>query len=243
LSGGITQLSFDELSGLFGGAWTEAAIPALFYSASAALVSDTSHAGPTSLVGGERYRLEASPVMGGLSYLHLNADYRRYFMPLPFFTIAGRAMHTGRYGSGADDPRLPPLYLGYPWLIRGLDPGWSVVNDCVTVLSPECPELSDLVGSRLAVGNLELRMPLLRPFGLSRSMYGPVPVEVAAFVDGGVAWRRSESLRGAGAPIVSTGVTFRAAIAGLGIGQFDIVRPFSRPEEGWVMQFHLSPAF
>ena len=116
-------------------------------------------------------------------------------MPLPFITIAARALHIGRYGSGAEDARLPSLYLGYPWLVRGFDAGWQV-NDCVTVLSAGCPELDDLLGSRLAVGNLELRLPILRPLGLSRSMYGPMPVEVAAFVDGGVAWRRFADGRG-----------------------------------------------
>ena len=33
-----------------------------------------------------------------------------------------------------------------------------------------------LTGSRLGVANLELRVPLLRPFGVSRNMYGPLPI-------------------------------------------------------------------
>jgi hypothetical protein len=45
-----------------------------------------------------------------------------------------------------------------------------------------------LMGSRMLVGNVEFRFPLLRPFGVSQRMYGPVPVEVALFADGGVAW-------------------------------------------------------
>jgi len=112
------------------------------------------------------------------------------------------------------------------------------------VLSAGCPELNDLLGSRLAVGNLELRLPLLRPFGLSRAMYGPIPAEVAAFVDGGVAWRGSPGLRrGPGAPAWSAGITLRTNLMGFGVGQLDIARPFSRPDEGWVVQFNLSPAF
>jgi hypothetical protein len=160
-------------------------------------------------------------------------------MPAPFFTIAARALHIGRYGSGAEDVRLPSMYLGYPWLVRGFDLGWQV-NDCVAALSSGCPELGDLLGSRLGVGNLELRLPVLRPFGLSRSMYGPVPVEVAAFVDGGLAWRGG---RRPGAPAWSTGVTIRSNLIGFGIGQFDIARPLSRPDAGWVFQFNLAPAF
>ena len=240
LTGGTARLAFDELTGLVGElAWTPAAESMTLGSVAAAFVSDTSHAGPTSMVSGERYRLEVAPVFGTLRYVHVTADYRRYLMPVPFFTIAARALHIGRYGSGAEDVRLPSMYLGYPWLVRGFDLGWHV-DDCVAALSSGCPELGDLLGSRLGVGNLELRLPVLRPFGLSRSMYGPVPVEVAAFVDGGLAWRGG---RGTGAPAWSTGVTVRSNLIGFGIGQFDIARPLSRPDAGWVVQFNLSPAF
>ena len=44
----------------------------------------------------------------------------------------------------------------------------------------------------MLVGNLEFRFPLLRPFGASQRMYGPVPIEIALFADGGVAWSRGE---------------------------------------------------
>ena len=46
-----------------------------------------------------------------------------------------------------------------------------------------------LLGSRMLVGNIELRFPLLRPFGVSQNMYGPLPIEVALFADGGVAYQ------------------------------------------------------
>ena len=242
VNSGFARLAFDELSGFLGAvSWKPAAAPMTLGSAGAAFVSDTSYAGPTSMVSGERYRLEVAPVFGSLQYFHVTADYRRYVMPVPFVTIAARGMHVGRYGSGAEDPRLPSLYLGHPWLVRGYDLGWQA-NDCVVALS-SCPELQDLLGSRLAVGNLEVRVPLLRPFGLSRSMYGPIPVEFAAFVDGGVAWQSQAVRRGTGAPAWSTGVSIRGNLIGFGVGQLDIARPFARPDAGWVMQFNLAPAF
>lgn len=242
LSGGLTALSFDELSGVFtAGAWMPAAAPMTLGRVGAAFVSDTSHAGPTSVVSGERYRLEISPVAGGLDYLHVSADYRRYMMPVPFYTIALRALHVGRYGRGADDTRIVPLYIGYPWLVRGFGPGWGEVNGCVTILSAGCRELDHLLGSRIAVGNVELRLPVLRPFGLSRSMYGPLPLEVAVFADGGVAW---QSARLPGRPVWSTGVTLRTNLLGFGLGQFDIVRPFGPDtRDGWTVRFNLAPAF
>ena len=59
--------------------------------------------GATSPVGGQRYRLEVAPTFGGLRYASVLADYRRYFMPAPFYTLAARVLHYGRYGSGGED--------------------------------------------------------------------------------------------------------------------------------------------
>jgi outer membrane protein assembly factor BamA len=240
--GGVSWLAFDQLSGFDIPNWTAAAPPVTLSSGAVAFVSDTSHSGPLSVVRGERYRLEIAPVLGTIEYVSLVADYRRYAMPFSFYTIAARVMHLGRYGSGAEDPRIAPLYVGYPWLVRGYDRPWTVVNECVSVLSADCPELSGLLGSRLAVANLEFRFPLLRPLGLSSTMYGPLPVEVALFVDGGTAWRASRFPSHDDA-VMSTGMTLRTSLLGFGLGQFDIAYPFRQAASGWVMQFNLSPAF
>jgi hypothetical protein len=90
-----------------------------FAETSAALVYDTSLFGPTSPILGQRYRFEVTPTFGGLKYTTILADYRRYVMPLRPVTLAGRLIHYGRYGSGADDPRISPLFIGYPTLMRG----------------------------------------------------------------------------------------------------------------------------
>jgi outer membrane protein assembly factor BamA len=98
----------------------------------------------------------------------------------------------------------------------------------------------------MLVANLELRFPLLRPFGVSRAMYGPLPVEVALFADSGVAWNRGEKpdfLGGTRDAVSSAGVAFRVNVLGFAVAQFDLTRPFQRPREGWVFQFHLTPGF
>jgi outer membrane protein assembly factor BamA len=103
-----------------------------------------------------------------------------------------------------------------------------------------------LLGSRLLVANLEFRFPLLRPFGVSQRMYGPLPVEVALFADGGVAWLRGqkpEIFGGSRSGVSSVGLTLRANLLGFAIGQFDIARPLQRPAAGWVFQFNLTPGF
>lgn len=60
---------------------------------------------------------------------------------------------------------------------------------------------------------------LLRPFGASRRMYGPLPVELALFADGGVAWKsgqRPSMFRGTRGGVSSTGVTFRSHVTRAG---------------------------
>ena len=115
------------------------------------------------------------------------ANYRRYLMPVPFYTIAARVLRYGRYGSGEGDQRLFPLFLGCSSLVHGYDTNTFDPGGCVANATSECPRFDQLLGSRVLVGNLEFRFPLLRPFGVSQGMYGPIPAEVAFFTDGGVA--------------------------------------------------------
>jgi len=214
---------------------------------SAAYVFDTSSFGATSPVQGQRYRLEASPAFGSIDYTGLLADYRKYVMPVSFYTFAARVMHYGRYGSGGEDQRFFPLYLGYPTLVRGYDINSISPSECVANAVSTCPAFDRLVGSRLLVGNLEFRFPLLRPFtGVSRNMYGPIPIEVALFLDGGVAWNRGQSpalLGGDRSGVSSTGVTVRTNLFGVAVGQFDFAHPFQRPGQGWLFEFSLAPGF
>ena len=169
--------------------------PISLATASAALVYDTTIFGATSPVQGQRYRFEATPTFGTLNITTVLADYRRYMMPASFYTIAARVLHTGRYGADADDTRLFPIYLGYPTLVRGYDVNTFTGDDCIATGTSQCPVIDRLLGSRSLIANLELRFPLLRPFGVSGNMYGPVPMEVAVFADGGVAWNKGRAPR------------------------------------------------
>lgn len=213
--------------------------------ASAALVFDTSNFGATSPVAGTRYRFEVAPTVGSIRYTSVLADYRRYLMPVPFYTLAFRAMHYGRYGAGASR-RLNPLYLGYPNLVRGYDVYSFGNSECVPNATSDCPAIDRLVGSRVMVGNVELRVPLLRPFGVAQGMYGPLPIELALFADGGVAWsdgERPSLLGGDRRGVASVGVAIRANLFGFAIGEFDFSRPLQRPGRGWIFQFNLSPGW
>jgi Tol biopolymer transport system component len=171
---------------------TSLAEPLNLGTAAAATVFDTSVFGATSPVAGQRYRFEVTPTVGTIFFTGALADYRRYFAPVPFYTLATRVLHYGRYGAGADDYRLPPVFIGYPQLVRGYDIGSFDAVECQSAPTGSCAVFDRLLGSRMLVANTELRFPLLRPFGMRQNMYGPVPIEVAVFGDGGVAWTATE---------------------------------------------------
>ncbi len=213
---------------------------------SAALVFDSAIFGATSPVAGERSRFEVAPTVGTIAFAGVLADYRRYLMPVRFYTIAGRLLHYGRYGSGAEDVRLVPLLIGYPQLVRGYGLGSFSADECTPTPDGSCPEFDRLVGSRMLVGNLELRFPLLRPFGVSSRMYGPLPTEVALFADGGAAWNgddRPRFLGGDRSAVSSAGLSLRVNLFGFAVAQIDVAHPFQRPGRGWIWAFSLTPGF
>ena len=206
-----------------------AAPSATLVESGAALVYDSTVFGATSPVLGQRYRFSVQPTFGHLSFTSVTADYRRYLMPVRPVTIAMRVMHLGRYGSGADDPRLLPLV----WTLRDSVRGYGDRG-------PRLASFGDLRDSRMVIGNLELRVPvesLIR----RTSNPGQLPLEGIVFYDSGSFWtpaagiRDSKTLRSAGAGVRVNG-------AGM-VFEFDVVRPFDVPSRGWTFSFNFRPGF
>ena len=222
-----------------------------YYQGSAAYVGDYSVFGFTSPVAGGRYRFEVAPTFGDVTFQTALADYRRYVFLRPV-TIAFRGMHYARYGKDAESNRLNPLYLGQEAFIRGYNVESIQESECTRIAAGDqsCPEFDRLIGSRLAIANLELRIPLLgtREFGLIDFPY--LPVEIAPFVDAGAAWTSDASVdwrfdreSSARIPVVSAGVTARINLFGYAVGEVYWVHPFQRPERGSHFGFHLAPGF
>ena len=212
--------------------------------ASAALVYDTSIFGATGPIIGQRYRLELSQTAGSLLYSGVLVDYRRYFMPARPFTLAFRGTHYGRYGRDSEDPRLNFMYLGQQGLVRGYDFGSFDADEC-PVVGVSCPAFDQLVGSRVLVASAELRVPLFGLFA-RRSLYGPLPVDLAVFGDAGAAWTADVEPRWLGGDrkwVRSMGLALRANALGFAVVEVDYVRPLDRPGRGWVWQFNIMPAF
>lgn len=211
--------------------------------ASTAFVHDTSVFGGTSPIMGRRYRIEFGGAAGGLTHTHGLADYREYIR-LGKLTLAGRLLHYGRYGGDAQDTRFQDIFLGYPSLVRGYSPGSFGVHECGSVPG-RCPAFDQLFGSRMAVGNAELRLPVFGALGVVRSPGAP-PVETAVFYDAGIAWYRVDDravLRGARKPVSSYGASLRLNLLGFAIAQISYVQPQHRPLKSWHWEFALIPGF
>jgi hypothetical protein len=257
LAGGVRRISFDQeietlffspTTGQFLGDRTEE-LPrpdALnLGESSAALVYDSSVFGATSPIVGQRYRLELSQVGGSLLYSGILADYRKYFMPARPFTFAVRGLHYGRYGRDGEDLRLPPLFLGYPGLVRGYEIGSFTAGECEAADGSQCAAFDQLVGSRMAMMTAEFRFPLVGLFN-RRAMYGPLPIELGLFTDAGVAWTSDIGPAFAGGDrdwVRSVGAVLRFNAFGFAVGELDYVKPLDRPERGWMWQFNLTPGF
>lgn len=231
---------------------------------SAALVHDASLSGPTGPILGSRARLEVSPTFGSLDYVTALGDLRKYVMPFEPLTLAGRALHLGRYGGGGDDPRLTDLFIGYSSLVRGYSFGSFDLRQCP--LGPgtdirDCSEFStlqSLFGTRMAVGNLEARLPLSGPLGVLGQSGAVPPIDLIGFFDAGVAWtadagacslsdfevfgRTSEALACRDL-ISSAGVGLRINLLGFALGEVHWVHPFDRPLKGSFVNFVLTPSF
>jgi outer membrane protein assembly factor BamA len=128
-----------------------------------------------------------------------------------------------------------------------------VLTDCQNAGGggPSCNVYQQMFGSRIAVGNIELRFPLLGVLGLGHGYYGAFPLETALFADAGVAWSTGQkpiffpkSVSGTSVrPLTSIGVATRLNLFGYAIIEVDYVRPFQRTGVGWTWQFGFTEGF
>ncbi len=211
-----------------------------------AYVGDYSLFGFTSPVKGTRYRLEVQPNIGTIRFMTVLGDFRHYQFIRPF-TLAFRAMHYGRYLRDADNDRLSPLYLGYETLVRGYTAG-SLTN--AELIRTNGAEYDRLLGSRLAVMNLELRFPLFGTTDYGLVDFAYLPTELVAFFDGGVAWYANHPPKLKWAtdsseriPIFSAGIAARVNILGAVVGQVYMAFPFQRPQKTTQFGFVIAPGW
>src|SRR5205085_3813686 len=214
--------------------------------ASAAFVGDSSVFGFVSPVRGTRYRYEIGTLTGDLKFSTALADWRKYLFFRPV-TLAVRGLHYGRYGHDAENTFLQPIDLGYSWLVRGYD-GISL-NECHPSNTSTCPVYDRLVGSRVASGSIEMRVPLLgtKEYGLINAP--AVPTELEVFADIGTAWNSGQTPKlkfqtntGERVPVASVGIGTRILLSYIPI-EIYAAKPFQRPDKNIVYGFNILPGW
>lgn len=225
-----------------------------YYGPTVALVHDNALWGFVGPFAGSRSRFELDPNWGSWRFTQAYADWRRYFFARPF-TLAVRGWFFGRLGRDGD---LFPQFLGSTDLIRGYTAGSIINHDCLqepNSAGPSgCPQLDQLIGSRMALGNVELRFPLTRSLVLGFLPVGFPPIEGALFYDIGLAWNSNSTVvwnRAAGAdaelvraPVRSWGGSIRVNALGIVVLRLDYTKPLNRPDHPnpyWTLS--LGPTF
>lgn len=188
---------------------------------SVALVYDATFMGWIGPLFGSRYRLEVAQTVGGWNVTQLLADYRRYIPLKGPVILAARALYAGQKGPDADRQRY---FLGSTDLVRGRTSGSYYRNECATAndqLAPltGCYALDQMVGTEMAVGNLELRFPLVNSY-LGMGPQGLPYIDGVTWIDYGVAWNSWNTVAFSKNPNASlaTQALTRTPVTTLGVG-------------------------
>jgi len=158
-------------------------------------------------------------------------DYRKYFFIKPV-SLAFRAYHYGRYGFDKGADLISPLYLGYPWLIRGYE-NISFIGNNYSVEEGSF-NISHLSGSRIAVGNIELRVPLTGPERIAPIKSKYFLTDINLFFDAGLAWNSDSDISldwtpetfDERIPVYSAGISARLNLMGVIVFEPYLAVPF-----------------
>ena len=159
----------------------------------AAYVSDNALFGYTAPISGRRYRFQVEPSVGQLRWTEFTADYRKY-VPLlfNFLTFAWRTQ--ANIGVGRDESAFPK-YIGRADFVRGYDREQYLSQFCGGLVNDQSAcSATELLGSRVAFANAEIRFPLVRRFDLGLLPISLPPVDGLFFYDAGVAWSKGQSV-------------------------------------------------
>ncbi|RFZ94241.1 tolB protein precursor [Mucilaginibacter conchicola] len=164
------------------------------YGASASLVGDDSYFGIAAPLGGHRFRIEAEYNVGTYKFFSPTIDLRKYVRARPV-TFAARLYGYGRFGNTSNN--LYPLYVGYPFLIRGYE--------AQTFYNANRPNtngftIDQLSGNRIAVANFEVRLPFTGPEKLAAIKSKFLFTDLNLFFDAGLAWNGGNEIKFQGAP-------------------------------------------
>ncbi len=172
--GGRDKITNEAASQIFGGNFNAFTIQQV----STSFVGDNAVFGIAAPLQGYRYRVGAEQYFGDYNFTAYTFDVRKYNRYKPV-TVAARAYTYMRAGN--HENALYPLFLGYPHLIRGYESS-SFRNSTGSF------NFNSLMGTRIAVVNLELRLPFTGPEKLAVIRSGMLFSDLNLFFDAGLAW-------------------------------------------------------
>lgn len=225
---------------------------------SLAFVRDDAIFGYTSPLAGTRLRASVEPQLGTWRWVDMLVDYRRYD-PILFNILTLATRVSGAFTVGRDEGRVPK-YIGRPDFIRGYNRA-PISQVCGT---PQATERQcagqQLLGSRVAFANVELRFPVVRRLELGALPIALPPIDGLLFHDVGIAWtgqsrdglptqgvslRRPEGYDPTRQryPLRSVGYGIRLNLYGFLILRWDRAWPLDGPDRRSFGTFFVGPSF
>jgi hypothetical protein len=211
--------------------------PFTIFQVNGTFVGDNSIFGLTAPLDGFRYRVGLEQYFGDYQFYAVNVDARKYIRAKPF-TFAARAYSYMRMGREGEN--LYPLYVGYPYLIRGYE-----ANSLYNTQNSGTFDINQLSGSKIAVLNFEIRLPFTGPKKLAQIQSGLLFSDLNLFFDAGLAWDEDSKIafksqpdgvllpNGKPAervPALSAGVSLRVNVFGAFVLEPYYAFPFQRKE-------------
>jgi Tol biopolymer transport system component len=218
-----------------------------------AYVSDNALFGYTGPIYGHRMRFQVEPALGSVRFVEYLGDYRRYDPLLfNFLTVATRVM--ANVAVGPDELRFNPKYIGQAQYIRGYDRNNFLSSSCnIQVGTQYGCSATQLLGSRVALANAELRFPLVRRFELGILPIALPPLDGLVFYDIGLAWSRGQDVslkRPADYdpqfkryPLRSYGFGLRLNLFNFALVRWDYAIPLDAPSRKGFWVWTLGPSF
>ena len=206
----------------------------------AAFVGDNTFSGVTSPLDGFRYRFGIENYMGDFKLGALTADARKYVRMKPI-TLAARIYTYSRFGR--DENRLFQMYAGMGQLIRGYEANSFFRTGTATGSGGF--DINQLVGSRIAVANFEVRLPFTGPGKLAQFESKFLFSDLNMFFDMGmaydsdskIAFKSSPGVVGTGSgayleriPAMSAGISLRVNVFGYFVLEPYYAFPFQRKD-------------
>jgi len=204
----------------------------------AAFVGDNSYFGFTAPLSGWRYRFGVEQYFGDFKFTTLLADARKYWYTKPVtFAVRGLGyLRNEKLEQGAFSVSYP-LFSGNSFFVRGYDRNvFAAREDSLFVYRT--------LGSKMIVGNFEIRLPFTGPRQLALIKSNFLITDLNLFFDAGVAFFEFNDLKSTAAfqhtPIFSTGASLRVNLFGYMVLEPYFALPISAPESERNWRFGLN---